>query len=573
VVIYTNAQKKDGTIMIYKNIMRKYVSYGLVIFVLLSSLMAQAKTGEAIRFLPVQDAGRVKPYDTFAREVLEIIYGKSTYKTESGESAPAYLIVMTWMLSPESWLKRPLFEVNHLDVKDRLGLAADKKYFTSEELFKSDKFQNLMQELTDKRQSREKMTPYFQALQRLQNQMIYFRELTAGRLLKVMPNTQSDTWLSVSDIPEEQQKLFIMVSQSIAGYLGALADKNSVEDAALKLDQAVENFETSIRQVSGAAYATNDRTRAEVFYYDAHPFRWAYILYFLAAVILLFIWIRNLSSGMGLVWALTLAGFTIHTAGFVFRIYLAERPPVTNMYETVVWMSWGSVLFAMILEKIYKFKSLILAGTLVGFVAMVVSDSAPAILDPGIQPLEAVLRSNYWLIVHVMTITISYAAFALAFGLGDMGLIYYAIDSRKYKDQIQKITTGVYRAMQIGVAFLAPGIILGGVWADYSWGRFWGWDPKETWALIALLGYIIILHARLVNWIQNFGMLVAGVLTFNLVIMAWYGVNYILGAGLHSYGFGAGGVEYVSIFVLLHILLVGYAFTIKKMSEAKSAHS
>lgn len=572
-VIYTNAQKKDGTIMIYKNIMRKYVSYGLVIFVLLSSLMAQAKTGEAIRFLPVQDAGRVKPYDTFAREVLEIIYGKSTYKTESGESAPAYLIVMTWMLSPESWLKRPLFEVNHLDVKDRLGLAADKKYFTSEELFKSDKFQNLMQELTDKRQSREKMTPYFQALQRLQNQMIYFRELTAGRLLKVMPNTQSDTWLSVSDIPEEQQKLFIMVSQSIAGYLGALADKNSVEDAALKLDQAVENFETSIRQVSGAAYATNDRTRAEVFYYDAHPFRWAYILYFLAAVILLFIWIRNLSSGMGLVWALTLAGFTIHTAGFVFRIYLAERPPVTNMYETVVWMSWGSVLFAMILEKIYKFKSLILAGTLVGFVAMVVSDSAPAILDPGIQPLEAVLRSNYWLIVHVMTITISYAAFALAFGLGDMGLIYYAIDSRKYKDQIQKITTGVYRAMQIGVAFLAPGIILGGVWADYSWGRFWGWDPKETWALIALLGYIIILHARLVNWIQNFGMLVAGVLTFNLVIMAWYGVNYILGAGLHSYGFGAGGVEYVSIFVLLHILLVGYAFTIKKMSEAKSAHS
>jgi len=573
VVIYTNAQKKDGTIMIYKNIMRKYVSYGLVIFVLLSSLMAQAKTGEAIRFLPVQDAGRVKPYDTFAREVLEIIYGKSTYKTESGESAPAYLIVMTWMLSPESWLKRPLFEVNHLDVKDRLGLAADKKYFTSEELFKSDKFQNLMQELTDKRQSREKMTPYFQALQRLQNQMIYFRELTAGRLLKVMPNTQSDTWLSVSDIPEEQQKLFIIVSQSIAGYLGALADKNSVEDAALKLDQAVENFETSIRQASGAAYATNDRTRAEVFYYDAHPFRWAYILYFLAAVILLFIWIRNLSSGMGLVWALTLAGFTIHTAGFVFRIYLAERPPVTNMYETVVWMSWGSVLFAMILEKIYKFKSLILAGTLVGFVAMVVSDSAPAILDPGIQPLEAVLRSNYWLIVHVMTITISYAAFALAFGLGDMGLIYYAIDSRKYKDQIQKITTGVYRAMQIGVAFLAPGIILGGVWADYSWGRFWGWDPKETWALIALLGYIIILHARLVNWIQNFGMLVAGVLTFNLVIMAWYGVNYILGAGLHSYGFGAGGVEYVSIFVLLHILLVGYAFTIKKMSEAKSAHS
>jgi len=572
-VICSNTQKKDSAIMIKNYIFQKYfvlVLMGLTFFL---SEKVYATVGDAIRYLPVQDAGRVKPYDTFAREVLEIIYGKSTYKTETGENAPAHLVVMTWMLSPESWLKRPLFEVNHLDVKTKLGLASDQKYFTSLQLFDSDKFQNLMQELADKRASREKMTPYFQALQRLQNQMIYFRELTAGRLLKVMPNPNSDTWLSISEVPEEQQKLFISVSQSIATYLGALTDQSQVEQAARNLDEAVLRFEASIRDISGDAYAASRKTRAEVFYYDIHPFRWAYILYFLAAITLLFIWIRNLSSGMTVVWMFTWVGFIIHTAGFLFRVYLAERAPVTNMYETVVWMSWGSVLFAMILEKIYKFKSLLLAGVLVGFVSMVIADSAPAILDPGIQPLEAVLRSNYWLIVHVMTITISYAAFALAFGLGDMGLVYYVIDSEKYKDQIQKITTGVYRAMQIGVAFLAPGIILGGIWADYSWGRFWGWDPKETWALIALLGYIIILHARIVNWIQNFGMLVSGVLTFNLVIMAWYGVNYILGAGLHSYGFGAGGVEYVSIFVLLHILLVGYAFTVRKVTESKHKSS
>ena len=172
------------------------------------------------------------------------------------------------------------------------------------------------------------------------------------------------------------------------------------------------------------------------------------------------------------------------------------------------------------------------------------------------------MRSNYWLIVHVMTISISYAAFMLAFGLGDLGLIYFAINEEKYAEQIQKTTTGCYRAMQIGVAFLAPGIILGGIWADYSWGRFWGWDPKETWALIALLGYIIILHARLVGWLKNFGTLAAGIITFNLVIMAWYGVNFVLGAGLHSYGFGAGGIEYVSVFVGLHFLFVAYSYII-----------
>lgn len=104
------------------------------------------------------------------------------------------------------------------------------------------------------------------------------------------------------------------------------------------------------------------------------------------------------------------------------------------------------------------------------------------------------------------------------------------------------------------MALLAPGIILGGIWADYSWGRFWGWDPKETWALIALLGYLAVLHGRVIGLIKDFGMVVCAIVTFSLVIMAWYGVNYVLGAGLHSYGFGAGGVEYVSAFVAVHLL-------------------
>jgi ABC-type transport system involved in cytochrome c biogenesis permease subunit len=110
--------------------------------------------------------------------------------------------------------------------------------------------------------------------------------------------------------------------------------------------------------------------------------------------------------------------------------------------------------------------------------------------------------------------------------------------------------------MQIGVALLGPGIILGGIWADYSWGRFWGWDPKETWALIAFLGFLAVLHGRFAGWIKDFGMVVCAIVTFSLVIMAWYGVNFVLGAGLHSYGFGAGGVEYVATFCAINLLLV-----------------
>jgi ABC-type transport system involved in cytochrome c biogenesis permease subunit len=233
------------------------------------------------------------------------------------------------------------------------------------------------------------------------------------------------------------------------------------------------------------------------------------------------------------------------------------------MYETVVWVAFGSVIFSMIIEFIYRWRVILAAGTAVGAFCLILSDLAPAVLDPTIQPLEPVLRSNFWLTVHVLSITISYAAFFLAFALGDVGLFFSIKDEIKYSDRIRAIVLASYRAIQIGVAFLAPGIILGGVWADYSWGRFWGWDPKETWALIVLLGYLAVLHARLSGWIKEFGMLVTSILSFSLVIMAWYGVNFVLGAGLHTYGFGAGGIEYVSSFVGLHIVYVIFAVSVR----------
>ena len=538
-----------------------FVFFALSIF----SSAGFSATGDEIRYLPVQDSGRIKPFDTFAKETLEIIYGKKTYKTDANSKPiDAHWVVLTWMLSPESWVTRPLFEVRHKDVLEKLGLAADRRYYTGDELFKNEKMSNVMQELANQRESKEKLTPYFQALQRLENQFFIFREIAGGRMLAVLPRTDSSNWYSVADLPEKFQPLFLDISKNTANYLGATADGKDAEQAGKLLDAAVINFKTQAQQYNPEKYQAASKVDVEVAYNKIHPFRWAYIFYLISVLIILFLWVRKQEKGMGAAWFFLLLGFLVHTLGFAFRVYLAERPPVSNMYETVIWTSWGAILFTIILEKIYNFRILLLGGGIVGLVALIVADFAPAVLDPSLQPLEAVLRSNYWLLVHVMTITISYSAFMLAFGLGDIGLIYYVMGEKKHEETIQKLTTGVYRAMQIGVAFLTPGIILGGIWADYSWGRFWGWDPKETWALIVLLGYIIVLHARLVGWLKNFGTLAAGIISFSLVIMAWYGVNFVLGAGLHSYGFGAGGVEYVSVFVLLHILFVIYAFFVHK---------
>ena len=556
--------------------MKKYECYIknlLFVFLITFGLLASAKElSQQIRYLPVQDSGRIKPFDTFARETLELVYGKKSYTPKEGMPAvPAHWVVLTWMLSPESWVSRPLFEVNHHDLLTSLGLAKEKKYYTGDEIFKNEKFSNLMQELQNKRQTKDKLNPYFQALQRLENQFFLFREMASGRLLKIYPVPDKTTWLSVADLPNEIQPAFMEISKSVANYLGMQTETNvtdeQLQSAAEALDKAVINFEELARKSDPSQYELTHKVQTEVLYNDMHPFRWAYVFYLLSALVLLFVWIREKQNWSKLAWFFILVGFAIHTIGFCFRVYLSERPPVSNMYETVIWTSWGAILFSMILEYIYKYKIVLLGGSLMGLFALIVADTAPAILDPSLQPLEAVLRSNYWLVVHVMTISISYAAFLLAFGLGDIGLIYYVIDADKNAEKIQKITTAVYRSMQIGVAFLAPGIILGGVWADYSWGRFWGWDPKETWALIVLLGYIVVLHARLIGWLKNFGMLASGVITFSLVIMAWYGVNFVLGAGLHSYGFGAGGVEYVSTFVLLHILFVAYAYSIYRLKK------
>lgn len=538
------------------------LSFLFLFSTLASAGVFQETSGEALRGLPVQADGRVKPFDSFAREMLELVYGKQKY-----EKRDAYEIILTWMLAPQTWQSKELFEVRNFDVLTRLGLDTQKRYYKGDELFSGAKFSELRAELASKRETKEKLTPYFQALQRLENQYFVFSEIATGRMIRVLPPKEGDAWISVADMqPGPAQEKFLELTKSFISLIGGMAEgRAESEMAAAKtdLDQKVLAFQELARAENPEKYANDTKIDVESFYNRFHPFKWSYIFYLLGAVIVLFSWITSKHGAMTPAWVFLCLGFGLHTIGFAIRSYLMDRAPVTNMYETVVWVAWGSIVFAGILEKIYKFKFIIMAGALIAAFGMIIADTAPVVLDPSLQPLEPVLRSNYWLTIHVMTITVSYAAFFLAFALGDIGLIYFLKGEAQNKDKIKAIVMSIYRAIQIGVVFLAPGIILGGIWADYSWGRFWGWDPKETWALIALLGYLAVIHGRLVGWVREFGMVACGVLTFSLVIMAWYGVNFVLGAGLHSYGFGAGGVEYVTGFVVAHLLLVVYTAVVR----------
>src|SRR5262249_32604235 len=174
-----------------------------------------------------------------------------------------------------------------------------------------------------------------------------------------------------------------------------------------------------------------------------------------------------------------LASLGLQVFGFYCRVLISGRAPVSNMYETVIWVSFMSGVFALVLELIYRKKIIALAGTLVATLGLVLADMCPLALDPKLSPLTPVLRSNFWLTIHVLTEVSSYAGGTLAWGLGNVSLALLAFGKPR-REMLKMLSQFTYRGLQIAVLLLAVGTFLGAWWAYDSWGRYWGWDPKEV---------------------------------------------------------------------------------------------
>jgi ABC-type transport system involved in cytochrome c biogenesis permease subunit len=245
-----------------------------------------------------------------------------------------------------------------------------------------------------------------------------------------------------------------------------------------------------------------------------------------------------------------IASLVVQAFGFFVRVYISGRAPVSNMYETVIWVAFMSAVFALVLELVYRRRVIALAGALVATLGLTLADQMPLALDPKISPLVPVLRSNYWLTVHVLTIVSSYAGGSVAWALGNITLVMMTFGKGK-RETLKTLSQFTYRALQIAVLLLAAGTFLGGWWAAESWGRFWGWDSKEVGALIALVCYVVPLHARFIGWVKDFGLAVSAVLCYASIIVSWYVVNFVIAAGLHSYGFGGGGGPWWVLWVAL----------------------
>jgi cytochrome c-type biogenesis protein CcsB len=492
---------------------------------------------------------------------------------------PAEMLISI-MVQPEAWAKEPIIRLSNADVAKEFLLDPTRKFFSPKELYSSNAFLQYAEGVTSNGSAMSQVTstgvnavtgqkdPRTEELKRVVGRMSHFQGLISGQLWTVTPpldHNPDAAWAPLADGMKtptpESEAVYAMLKSYLQKNTDAFA-KNAADVRTIteKDTPGIENLESKII--------------AETFYNRLRPFLQAMILYLLAGVLWLFSKSYNFARLMAKF--LTLSAVILHVLGFGLRCYVAGRPPVTNMYESIIWVSLGVMVFATILYAKYRQIVLISVATILSGLALFAADAAPMIMDPTIRPLVAVLRSNYWLTIHVLTITASYGAFMLAMGIANVSLYQFHKKARgdvaiETNQRIALLNMLTYRALMFGTVLLATGTILGGVWADYSWGRFWGWDPKEVWALIALLTYMAVLHARFTGWVGIFAFPMWTVISFSSVVMAWYGVNFVLGVGLHSYGFSSGGQAFVTIFLAVQSAYALYVAFIFKRSPAGSS--
>ena len=510
-------------------------------------------------YLAVQDSGRRKPIGTFGHEVLVKIAGRDPIRTTDGETFNGSAFAFSQLFATRDWSEEPIILVAYRPLVEQLGLDATRKRFSRKELAGATGLATLSQEAAALRQAGEPVPRLNTEAQTVLGRLQLFDALGATTAFLLAPpppgSPAGAPWLSIDQLaaaypPEKAAPILQdLRNLNVAGREGDNAE----------FDAAAQRLVDDLRALNPDVYPPVNAVNRENFYNRLKPFDTAMWL-LIPAALLLVAGARHgprhwlLRGGVAL--SAASLGFMIY--GLLLRVLIAGRAPVTNMYESVVWVAMGTVLFGLIFYAVYRNRLMLLSALPVSFLCLLLVRSLPVAMPARLDPLVPVLRDNFWLTVHVLTITLSYAAFALALGFAHVILWRY-IRKPETAEAIRPLHEWLYRMMFVGLILLATGTILGGVWANYSWGRFWGWDPKETWALIALLMYVVAIHGKMAGWWGDFGIAVAAVVNFAGIIMAWYGVNYVLGTGLHSYGFGVGGEGYVLAFLTAEAAYVGLA--------------
>ncbi len=446
------------------------------------------------------------------------------------------------------------FTITSKEAKSRLDLPANRDEFSFMDIvLKADKLGAIVQGL--QHQKRSDVTPDEIAVMKILKQLFEWSNTYKNMPLTVVP--ASGGWMSPWDAVGSglgNEEAFQLVSLW--------------HDMAISFAQGHDNaFDRNstmyLRTVSG--YLTKqergifDKFPLELIYNAAKPFLWAKVFYILAFIFFVVSFISSRLLWYRLAACSVVLGFLPHTLGLMARIIIMARPPVSNLYETFIFVGFIAVLLGLAIEYFNKQWLGIVTAAISGTVLLFIAGRYSAEGDT-LKMLVAVLNSNFWLATHVTTITMGYGATCVAGVLGHIWLLQAAVG--KKTEVLEKTHRTILAILGVALPLTFLGTNLGGIWADQSWGRFWGWDPKENGALMIVLWTTMVLHAKVSNLIAARGLAVGAVLGMMVVVWAWFGVN-LLSVGLHSYGFTSGIATALEIyaagevvFLLMTLLMI-----------------
>ena len=511
------------------------------------TICVQSLSAFEIGDIPLQDEGRIKPLDTFARNHLLAFYGKRSIK-ELDMGATDWIINL--ILNPENGRDQKIFNIRNPEVASSLFLDWTNEHkYSFNQITPGLSEQSSMLEMIDQKDASDR-TVYEKQLYEISRNILRFEEISYLKALKFIPpsnNSESGEWLSPFDfilkgIPANENQEAIL--NSLQMYLA-----NRLAGNDLEMSSALNRYEMALSTFQGINVKV-DNLKKETWMNRVNLFYMSLGLYLLSFIFLSISWMIKPILLNRVAYLLLISGTVIHGYGIFLRMQIMERPPVTTLYESVIFVSLIIMALAVLLEYFRKDGLGIFVGSVSGSVLHYVGFSYAADGDT-LGMLVAVLNSNFWLATHVTTITIGYGASLMA---GCVGHLYLIQEIRGVNSaSLKSIFNNLFGITLLALFFTLFGTILGGIWADQSWGRFWGWDPKENGALLIVLWQLMMIHMRLSGLAKPKEFALGMALNNIIVALAWFGVN-LLQVGLHSYGFDDGVARNLFMFIGFEII-------------------
>ena len=514
----------------------------------LDSLLNKFKVSEkhAAQFgrLIIQDAGgRMKPINTFSSELLRKVSHSDTYKDMNSDQA---FLSMTQYASV--WIEIPLIYIKRGNdsIRKIIGIDKDAEFAPFVAFFDEKGNYKLSSYLEEafKNANPNQFEKDFIETDKKVNLM---ESALSGRILKIfpIPNDENSKWISYLELNESGMKgMDSTYTKSILPlYFGTLSNATTSNDYK-SADELLESINGFQKKFGSKVLPSEEKISLEILYNKYDVFKKLPYWYLTAAILMLFLTIitifkerKALTISVNVMHVIIGLLFGLHTAGLIARWYISGHAPWSNAYESIIYVAWATMFFGLAFDR----KSKLTVASSAFVTAMILAAAYMNWIDPEIANLQPVLNS-YWLMIHVAVIVASYGPFALGMILGAVSLLLILFTNEKNKAKmdlnIQEITYINEMALTIGLIMLTIGNFLGGQWANESWGRYWGWDPKETWALISIMVYAFVIHARFVpslrgKWVFN----LMSMFAFVSILFTYYGVNFHL-VGLHSYASG-----------------------------------